>query len=140
AGTTAGILSGAVVETGDLNVVAVQNLDYLGLAGGAAGGIAAIGLGLQIVNIEANTVASIGADAVITGENADSALKVSANLDSDIQVYSVAGALSGTFSLGAAVALVNDSSSANAFLRGTPISRARAPSQASNPHDRGIIN
>ena len=47
-------------------------------------------------------------------------LTVTADLDSKLQVYSVAGAVSGVFSLAAAVSYVTDASSARAMIGASP--------------------
>ncbi|WP_158271824.1 LEPR-XLL domain-containing protein, partial [Methylosinus sporium] len=120
-GTTAGILQYADIATGNLDVISRQALDLTARAGGVAGGAAALGVGLGVVSIDADSTAFIAPQTTITGlDPAAGVLTVSANLDSNAHVLGFAGAVSGFVSLGGAVSLIDDNSSARAMLGATP--------------------
>lgn len=141
-GTTAAILPGAVIETGSVNVGAQQKLDFNGRTGGLAGGAGAIGIGLAVLNVDADVTAVIAPQVTITGNSTTSGdVNVAAGLTSNLHVLGFAGAISGFVSLGGAVSVINDGSSARAMIGATPTpdSRDVLTTEASSPTTATVI-
>ncbi|MCB1491701.1 MAG: hypothetical protein KDJ77_07865, partial [Rhodobiaceae bacterium] len=120
-GTTAGILSGAVIDATNVAVKANQQLDYTARAGGIGLGAVGLGVGIVVVNVDADATAFVAPGVAISGLNPSvGTLVIDATLNSDVRSLGFAGALSGFVSLGGAVSVITDNSSARAMLGATP--------------------
>jgi len=111
-GTSASIAGGAQVTTtnGDIKVNAVEDLELTMFTGGFAGGAVGAGAGITVASVASNVTASAGGTLSAGGN-----LTVSATLDEDINIQSFAGGV-GFVGLGAAVAVLNDSSTTSAGI------------------------
>lgn len=118
-GTTAYIGRDAVVTAGrDINVQAEEDLDYFGLAGGAAVGGVSFGGSIEIVCIGGNTEAYIDGGADIYAGATSGDVLVHAEQTSNLLGLAVAGQ-GGGFSLGAQVVVLTDVSEQSAYITDT---------------------
>lgn len=140
-GTTAGIQSGAAIVATDVAVKANQGLDFTARAGGAAAGLAgAIGVGVAVVNIDADTTAYIANGVSVTGLNPTAGtLTIDARLNADVHTLGFGGAVSGFVSLGGAVSFITDHSSARALLGAAPGNGDSSIIQASSASGRTVV-
>ena len=122
AGTTATIGNATVTAiTGGITVNAVENLHVDSTQGGVGVGIAGAGAGIGVFNIAENVKATAGGTL-----SAGGAINVHANLFEDIDELAFAGG-GGFIGLGAAVAVINDSSTTTAGIdSGATIHKASA--------------
>ncbi|HEX5279640.1 MAG TPA: hypothetical protein VFW28_06150 [Micropepsaceae bacterium] len=111
-GTNAAIGGGAKVTTitGDIDVAAHENLQMNMTEGGVAAGFAGIGAGIGVMNVASNVSATAGGTL-----SAGGTLGIHADLFEHVDDLAFAGA-AGFVGLGAAVAVVNDSSTTTAGL------------------------
>ena len=122
-GTTAAIDIGArvVASSVDVNARNRTRLDLL-TGGIGVGGVAGLGLGVVVANVDSDVSAFIAHGTVIDGIDADLAnggdgdLIVNAKLDSVVRAIGFAGAAGGFIGLGAAVSVVNDTSDVRALI------------------------
>ncbi|MCU0255242.1 MAG: hypothetical protein MUF60_00715, partial [Vicinamibacterales bacterium] len=114
-GTTAAVDGGAVVNATSLDVDARQKSFVQVVAGGLAGGVGGLGVGVAVVTLDSRVTAFVGPAATILGAGGGT-LTVDAARVSDTRVLGNAGVARGFLSLGAAVAYVTDSSSVRALV------------------------
>ena len=114
AGTTAYIGSGAIVSAGeDINIRATADLEYDGWIGGIAAGGGGLGASVGIANIGANVDAYIGSGATVSAITGD--VSVHAVFTDNLESVALAGR-AGLITLGAQVAVINDSSHVSAHV------------------------
>src|SRR5207248_2383060 len=111
-GTNAAIGGGATVTAtdGDIAVDAHENLHMNMTQGGVAAGLAGIGAGIGVMNVASNVSATAGGTL-----SAGGTLGIHADLFEHVDDLAFAGA-AGFVGLGAAVVVVNDSSTTTAAL------------------------
>jgi hypothetical protein len=115
-GTTAAIDGGATVTARSVGVHARQKLVDAALTGGIGGGLIALGLGIAVVDVEADVSAYVGPSATVTAIGAGGRLTVGAQLDETVRVLGFAAAAAGYISLGSAVAVVKSRGDVRALL------------------------
>jgi len=110
-GTEAAIESGSVITAGgDIAVTANENVEVDIIVGGAAAGFVGIGAGISVLNVAANATAHAAGTLSAGGD-----ITVQAVLSEDVEVLGFAGA-AGFVGLGAAVVVINDTSTAAAYI------------------------
>ncbi|NNU43172.1 beta strand repeat-containing protein [Ramlibacter montanisoli] len=121
-GTSATIASNSKTTAGgDIRVQAVEDLEVDLVTGGVAAGLVGVGAGISVTNIASNVTAAAGGTL-----SAGGTLRVSSDLDEDVDVLALAGA-AGFVGVGAAVSVVNDASTSSAGLSaGATVVRAGA--------------
>src|SRR5262249_43973956 len=94
-----------------------QKFELQTVAGGVAlGAVAAFGLGIGVVNVDADVSAFIAPGTTVNGLGGAGDLSVEAQLDSTVKVLGFAGSGSFFIALGSAVSGVNDTSNVRALL------------------------
>jgi hypothetical protein len=121
-GTSSTISSNSQTRAGGgISVVAVEDLELDIVAGGVGGGVVGAGAGISVVTIASNVSATAGGTL-----SAGGTLRVLSDLDEDVGVLAIAGAI-GFVGLGASVAVVNDVSTSSAGISaGATVIRAGA--------------
>ncbi|MEX0958007.1 MAG: LEPR-XLL domain-containing protein [Burkholderiales bacterium] len=116
-GTTAFIGENARVQAGDdISLRAREDIDFDAIAGSVAVGAAGIGGSVVVANLRSNTDAHVAGGSVLTaGADADDELLISAHLDESASARAYAGQV-GAATLGAQVAVINDSSVQQAYV------------------------
>jgi hypothetical protein len=104
-GTVASIGGGATIIAGhDVEVIADEQMNVIGIAGGIQGGVVAVGASVLILNITSNVEATIGANSSVTATTGH--IKVSANYDENIVGVAFTGG-GGVVAVGAQVVVIN---------------------------------
>ena len=114
-GTVAYIGVGAVVTavTGDININAVERVNFVGVAGTLTVGGSAFGAAVSINVVGSNVEAYVQRQAELTAGND---INITAKLITDMQGHAIAGNLSGGQSVGAQVLVFIDNGSQRASL------------------------
>ncbi len=136
-GTTAYIGKNATVlagqnnaGTGNVSVLAKENIVFNATVGGISVGFAGIGGSVAIVSIESNTLAYVGSGATVRTGSAGS-VNVNAALTDNVTGNAYAGQ-AGTIALGAQVVVINDASTEIAHVDGTVTSSSLAVTATAN--------
>ncbi|MEO1688887.1 MAG: hypothetical protein AAFU61_13370, partial [Pseudomonadota bacterium] len=140
AGTAARIGDGATIEARRIDVNSVLGFDLDALAGGVAGGAVGIGVGIGVVTVQANVLAKVDAGATLIGDGASASdLNLRAEYDGDVSIVGFAGG-GGFISLGAAVAVVDDSTRVEALLGGDAVAAGPLAGDAARLRADGFDN
>ena len=112
-GTKASLNATVTSTAGDVRVVAVDRLDFNGIAGTGAAGLVGVGASVLIMNVETVTEAQVGSSANI---GAAGVVEVRASQVNE-QVHGLAfAAAAGLVAVGGIVVVINDTSSQNAHV------------------------